>query len=38
MSQQTEVKKICVECGGEFVEKQESIHNVCEHCIGKNED
>lgn len=38
MIQQTEMKKVCVECGGEFIEKQISIHYVCEHCIGKHEE
>lgn len=32
------ITKECIECGGEFVEKQKSIHFECEHCIGKHEE
>lgn len=36
--QQQGTKKVCIECGGEFIEKVRSIHYECEHCIGKHED
>lgn len=30
--------KVCVECGGKFVEKEVSIHFECEHCIGRHDE
>ncbi|MFB6465609.1 YhfH family protein [Cytobacillus sp. Hz8] len=30
--------KECRECGGQFIEKQESSLYECEHCIGRYEE
>lgn len=38
MMNRSYVVKECVECGSEFIEKQESIHYECEHCIGGHDE
>lgn len=38
MKETNKTIKECIECGGEFQEKQKSIHFECEHCIGRHEE
>ncbi|WP_218922843.1 YhfH family protein [Bhargavaea cecembensis] len=37
INRKPKMKKICVECGCEIIEKVESPHHECERCIGKQE-
>lgn len=38
MTETKQAIKECIQCGGQFKEKQISIHFECEHCIGKHEE
>lgn len=38
MMETYQIIKECIECGGEFKEKEKSIHYECERCIGRHEE